>query len=297
MSGIPEEQLTSWAQIGAQITSKDTYATVKMALEKEGTPYYGKAAIFLQGSYGNDTNIIKESDVDVVIRLDSIFTYDISSLPAEQQEAFKGTHPNSKYTHVDFGRDVLQVLTERFEEDVGPGTKAVLIKPRNNRRKADVLVAIQHRKFSRYTGSADADNPVIGVAFHKANGGRVINYPTQHRDNLIAKNQLTNEWFKHMVRIFKNARQKLIAEGVIAEGVAPSYYIEGLLYNVPTGKYGVSYNASMGNILEWLRHAEPSQFRCANLQYFLLDGDADVTWSSVNCRAYLNGLADLWNGW
>ena len=75
---IPEEQLNTWAQIGAQTTSKQTYATVKLALAGDEAGYNGKDySIFLQGSYGNDTNIYKESDVDVVIRLDSVFTYDL----------------------------------------------------------------------------------------------------------------------------------------------------------------------------------------------------------------------------
>jgi 2-polyprenyl-6-methoxyphenol hydroxylase-like FAD-dependent oxidoreductase len=135
-------------EIGAQTTSQETYATVKLALEKEGTPYYGKASIFLQGSYGNDTNIFKESDVDVVIRLDSIFTYDISALPSPQREAFKASHPDATYTRREFQRHVLNVLNDRFKGDVELGNKAVFIEPRNNRREADVLIAVQHRKYN-----------------------------------------------------------------------------------------------------------------------------------------------------
>lgn len=296
MPGIPNDRLTAWAGIGAQTTSKDTYATVRTALEKEGTPYYGKAAIFLQGSYGNDTNTYRESDVDVVIRLDSIFTYDISALPQPQREAFKAAHPDATYTHVDFRHDVVDVLNDRFKDDLEPGNKAIFIRPRNNRRKADVLVAVKHKRYSQYTGSA-ADNPVIGISFHKSDGTRVVNYPIQHRDNLIAKNQATGEWFKHMVRIFKNARQRLVDDRVIAVGVAPSYYIEGLLYNVPPQLYGASYAASMENILRWLLEADRSTFTCANLQHPLLDGNADVTWNTANLNAYQMGLIQLWNNW
>lgn len=297
MAGIPNDQLTTWAGIGAQTTSKDTYDTVKLALEKENTPYAGKAAVFLQGSYGNDTNIYRESDVDVVIRLDSIFTYDISALPPSQREEFKRTHLDATYTHKDFQRDVLAVLNERFKADVEPGNKAVLINPRGNRRKTDVIIAVRHKKFHQYTGVAEADNPIIGIAFHKKDGSRVINYPTQHRDHLRAKNQATNEWFKHLIRIFKNARQRLIEDGVIEEGVAPSYYIEGLLYNVPNENYGTSYEASMHAILTWLHSVDLSKLWCANLQYPLLNGNADVTWNTENCKAYIGGLIELWNDW
>lgn len=67
---IPEADLTMMAAIGAQKTSKDTYATVKLALDNEDAGYHDKDyKIFLQGSYGNYTNIVKESDVDVVIRI------------------------------------------------------------------------------------------------------------------------------------------------------------------------------------------------------------------------------------
>ena len=38
--------------------------------------------VFLQGSYGNDTNVLAESDVDVVIRYDGAFFHDVTALPS-----------------------------------------------------------------------------------------------------------------------------------------------------------------------------------------------------------------------
>jgi hypothetical protein len=293
---IPEIDLSVMANIGAQVTSKETYATVRLTLNHEGAGYADKQyQVFLQGSYGNDTNIVKESDVDVVIRLDSIFTYDIDNLPANQQANFRSKHPAATYTHAHFREHVLEVLTDRFGDDVVPGLKAVQIKPRNNRRKTDVLVATQHRKYIWYV-SGD-ERQVTGISFHKSDGTRVVNYPTQHRDNLIAKNQATNEWFKHVIRIFKNARQKLIEHGSLGTGVAPSYYIEGLLYNVPNDKFGMSYVQSVVNAINWLNDADHSKFVCANEQYALFGDNADVTWSTPDCDTYLNGLVELWNGW
>jgi hypothetical protein len=294
---IPESDLTTMAAIGAQKTSKDTYATVKLALECEDAGYHAKDyKIFLQGSYGNDTNILKESDVDVVIRLDSIFSYDITPLTQPEQDAFKATHPDAEYTQKKFREDVLKVLYERFEDDVVPGSKAVMIKPLYNRRKTDVLIAIKHKKYSRFTAIGN-DEKVTGISFYKSDGTRVVNYPTQHRDHLISKNQNTGEYFKHIVRIFKNARQKLIEQEVIEAGIAPSYYIEGLLYNVPDEMFGSSYDDSMVSSINWLMQADHSTFECANKQYKLLDGNADVTWSTKSCGAFLNGLVKLWKDW
>src|SRR5580692_3469167 len=100
---IPESQLEIWSHQGSTPQSRDTYATVKRALEAVSTKYAGKSyEVFLQGSYGNDTNIYAESDVDVVIRLDSIYHYDISALTSDEQARFNsGTTPGT-YPYADY---------------------------------------------------------------------------------------------------------------------------------------------------------------------------------------------------
>lgn len=294
---IPEADLTVMAHIGAQRTSQETYATIKLALENKDAGYNNKNyKIFLQGSYGNDTNILKESDVDIVIRLDSVFTYDLSGLPTNEKEAFKTAYGDAAYTHKNFREDVLDVLRSRFGVDVVPGKKAVMIKPLHNRRKADVIIATRHKKYNnfRYIGN---ESEISGISFHKLDGTRVVNYPKQHRENLISKNQASSEWLKHIIRIFKNARQKMIEQRCIEAGIAPSYFIEGMLYNVPTDKFGRSYESSMINCINWLLEADSSRFICANEQYKLFDTNPDISWNADDYRLFLNGLVDLWNDW
>jgi hypothetical protein len=291
---IPEEQLSTWAEIGAQKTSKDTYATIKLCID--GGVYPKSTCSFLQGSYGNDTNIRTESDVDVVMECNGIYYSDISSLPPDQQAAYNAARIGADYNFENFRTDVLAVLRGRFGNDVNPGTKAIAINANANRRKADVLVCVEHHKYLSYSAGQPPES-VVGICFFKTDGTKVVNYPKLHAENLTAKNQQTGEWFKHLVRIFKNARQRLIKDGAIAVGVAPSYYVEGLLYNVPTQSFGVSYAASMLNCLKFLSEANRATFICANKQYRLLDGGADVTWNAGHCNAYLNALIDLWNQW
>jgi hypothetical protein len=294
---IPEAQLTIWAKIGAQETSKTTYATVKGALESTDAGYQGRDYdVFLQGSYGNDTNIWKESDVDVVIRLNSVFSPDISALPEPQKAAWRAAYSDATYAHVQFRQDVLSILRDRFSTDVQEGKRAVQIKANGNRRKADVLITLIHKRYINFDTIA-TEKSVDGVAFWKLDGTKVINYPNLHRDNLVAKNKDTKEWFKHIIRIFKNARQRMLEVGIIKAGTAPSYYIEGLLYNAPTECFGTSYDSSMVKCVNWLSQADRSKFLCANRQYPLLDGYADVTWNSQDCSAFVAGLVKLWNGW
>src|SRR5579864_7889306 len=100
---IPEAQLETWLHQGSVQQSCDTYATVKRALEAKDTKYADKwFEVFLQGSYGNDTNIYAESDVDIVIRTDSIYHYDTSALTPQELQSFYASFTAATYTYADF---------------------------------------------------------------------------------------------------------------------------------------------------------------------------------------------------
>src|SRR5688572_31444811 len=81
---ISEETFTQWSGQGAKVTSASTYQTMRNALTA-GT-YRGSYRIWLQGSYGNDTNIWAESDVDVVMEQTSVYHYDDSHLTQIERE-------------------------------------------------------------------------------------------------------------------------------------------------------------------------------------------------------------------
>jgi hypothetical protein len=145
---IPEAQLATWSHQGAIAGSSSTYTTIKNALEAATTPYSGKQyKVFLQGSYGNDTNIYAESDVDIVIRLHDCFESDRTKLSTTEEAAWRAAHSDATYTHVHFKRDVLKVLADAFPDDVTVGDKAIAIKANGNRRKADVIPSIAFRRY------------------------------------------------------------------------------------------------------------------------------------------------------
>ncbi len=220
--GIVETQLDTWANQGSITQSSTTYATIKNALEAAGTPYSGKTfATFLQGSYGNDTNIYADSDVDVVIRLDSLYYRDLSGIPPEDQVTYDKNTSNSEYSFAKFKTDVTSQLVAKFGADAKAGNKAIQIKAGGGRRKADVLVCADFRKYLRYKSPSD-NHYVRGVTFWAADGTQIINYPNIHSTNLTKKHQSTNQWLKPTVRIFKNIRNKMIDDGYIEEGLAPS---------------------------------------------------------------------------
>lgn len=82
-----------------------------------------------------------------------------------------------------------------------------------------------------------------------------------------------------------------------AAGVAPSYYLKGLLHNVPTEMFGTSYRDCFVKNINWNQAADKRKFVCANEQYYLLCEDSLVTWRAPNCDEFLAAAVDLWNQW
>lgn len=294
---IPETQLIVWSHQGSVAQSSTTYNSVKNVLDSLGNPYSSKSfKIYLQGSYGNDTNIYAESDVDIVIQLNDCFRHDLIELPDEQKAAFKIAHSDATYTHTDFKRDVISVLTTKYGPDISVGDKAINIAANGGRRKVDVIAAIQYRRYHKFLSVSDQAYDE-GICLFNSAGECIANYPKQHSENCTAKHQATNGLFKPMVRIIKNMRSKAIAEAMIEPGIAPSYYLEGLLYNVPNEKFSGSFEYAFVNCINWILEADRSKFLCANEQYYLLHEDSHVTWREANCTKFLGAACELWNQW
>ena len=293
---IPESQFDTWSHQGSVQRSCDTYATVKRALEARDTKYADKSFdVFLQGSYGNDTNIYAESDVDVVIRTDSIYYYDTSALNPQELQIFRSSFTAATYSYSDYKSQVVQALQKSFgQNDVKPGEKAVKIKASGNRRNSDVVVASEFRRY--YSGPL-VPLYVPGICFFTSAGKQISNYPKLHSANLTAKHQATYQWFKPMVRILKNMRSRLIDDGALAAGSAPSYFIEGLLYNVPNDKFGTSYGDSFVAAMNWILKADRTQFVTPSGQHYLSRDGAPECWPCSHCTTFIDETVKLWNEW
>jgi hypothetical protein len=296
---IPLSQLDTWSAQGSITQSKNTYASVKAALEDTNAQYKNRNfKVFLQGSYGNDTNIYAESDVDVVIRYDGAFFHDIKTRPLDEQAAFHQAFTNAGgYGYGEFKEHVTNILVSKLGEAVKPGKKAIRIEGNGNRRNADVIVAFEYRRYYKFKSVFD-ESHVTGMCFFGAGGKQIANYPISHSENLTKKHQDTNGKFKPMVRIFKNARSKLVADGLIPKGSAPSYYVEGLLYNVPNDRFTGNYQEVFLKILQWLYETNSRiDFVCANEQYYLLRDDCETCWACDDGKKFVNAVIGLWNNW
>jgi hypothetical protein len=167
----------------------------------------------------------------------------------------------------------------------------VFVPGNNRRRNADILVCQQLRRYTSY----EPDNIRYheGVAF-LSGGNRIDNFPKQHSANLTSKHQATKSNFKPMARVFKNMRNSMIEKGLLADGVAPSYFIEGVLSNVPDDKFTGDYQDMWVACFNWIVAADETKLACANDLYWLIRDNSAVCWPSANFHSFTAALKKYW---
>lgn len=172
---IPESQLATWSNQGSVTQSAQTYNMIQKVLNDRASPYYSKDfSIFLQGSYGNDTNVYRDSDVDIVIRLNQTYYSDTNLLKPDAKANYDRAFSRATYQYTDFKADVLAWLQSKFGADVRPGKKAIVINGSGSRRDADVLVCALHRRFRDSSSGVDARYDE-GIIFWTSNGTEIVN--------------------------------------------------------------------------------------------------------------------------
>ena len=93
-------------------------------------------------------------------------------------------------------------------------------------------------------------------------------------------------------------RSLMVDRGLIEEGTAPSYFLEGLLYNVPDKLFATRFEDSLVNVLNWyLQETRPVDLLCANEQFYLLRDGVHTCWSPAHCNSFIEGAVQLWNEW
>ncbi len=108
----------------------------------------------------------------------------------------------------------------------------------------------------------------------------VVNFPTQHYDNGVAKNEDTSRRFKRVVRILKNLENKMVADGASPE--VASYLIESLIFNCPNSCFsGSTWAAQMRSVLLYIWE---------NTR----DLECERDWMEVNGIKYLFCVAQKW---
>ncbi|QKG71951.1 nucleotidyltransferase domain-containing protein [Erythrobacter mangrovi] len=292
--GPSEITLQGWARQGSVAQSQQTYEAVKNCLNQPESGYFGKSTEnFLQGSYANHTNIISDSDVDIVQALTGTYYSDTDELSPEDLRAYNEGFIAATYGYEDFKRDVTLQLKRCFGDGVSAGNKAIFVPGNTYRRDADVLACAQFRRYYRYHTPSDQGYHT-GIVFWTNDGTRIINFPKQHRSNCSAKNQNTMQNFKPNVRVLKNYRNAMIDEGYIADNLAPSYFLEGAMFNVPNHIFSNSHRDTIAGSLDWFATCDRDELVCANELYKLLHPSSPVTWRREKFDEFVTQAIRYW---
>lgn len=296
---IPESQLRTWSHVGATTASAAAYTSIKTALTKSTSPLIGRGVeIYLQGSYANATNIYADSDVDVVVLYENTFYKDMTALTPIQQQLHEATFLPAIYDWRQLQNDVLASLRAHFGHNaVMPSNKAIKVQMGAGRKTADVLPAVQ---FRRYATFVDQNNLTAhwGIHFFDSAGNALVNYPKYHIENGEAKNHAsrTSGQYKATIRIFKNFRNYMIDNRLLAEGIAPSYCIECLMHNVPDNLFVGNFADTVPAIISYLLNTPYANFMSQNGVIPLI-GIGSTQWSKDNFIAFIIAARDAWDNW
>lgn len=254
----------------------DTHQAIRDAIDqyfdknavKEKYEFTPVLDVYLQGSYKNSTNVTKSSDVDLVVQMQSLWRANKESLPADQLAKYDAAHSNVSYPFEDFKLAIFSALHQFFGAgNVINDNKCLKIREHGRYCSADVVPCFTYRQYGTFESLAK-QSYTEGMYFIRNDGKLVRNFPKQHYDALTTKSEATDGSFKETVRMFKNMRDDLIDKRVIYEGIAKSYYIENMLYNVPDSCFSKIRLQTFQQVLHFLIEIDRfdllHSLKCAN---------------------------------
>ena len=277
------------------MTAVRAHEDIRAALRAPLSPVRGvDFEDYLQGSYRNHTNTVRDHDVDIVLQLNTCYTSDLSLLPYQEASPIQRLELPAIHSLTQFHPAVLVTLRNALGwHFVSEGNKSIKVGSSPGvRLAADVIVAQQHRL---YYSTVPYPQYIAGILlYHRSTGRLIVNYPKQHYANGVTKQTSTNDWFKPTVRIFKNARSYMVDHGIIADDVATSYFLQGLLYNVPNEIFGGGVRQNFLEVLIWLAENIDrfERFVCQN-GLLPLFGISEEQWQVSRAVQFLLALIGL----
>jgi len=257
----------------------------------------GSFIVRRQGSYKNTTHTYGSSDVDIITKLTSAWTRDLSELDDDERELYHSHHGTPDYGYDEFSADVWKWLSRQFDSrNISWDGKAIEISSESTRISVDVdlVPCIEHRYYTSYPGYKQGEY-VSGMAFEPRFSDEVIiNYPAEHYENGCDKHRN----YKETVRIFKNARDYYNDHFDTFWTIsAHSYGIECLIYNVPEAILKQANRSDrFDETLTYLDNADFSEFDQVS-EMEALFGDSNTQWNTSEATELVTRLREMWNDW
>lgn len=285
--GIPNDKLEQWRKRGQDTKSSDTYDVICKLFKDYCSDIIDVNSdnIFIQGSYANHTNIKNDSDIDIVVLSQNVFSNNAyEKLNNIQYAEFKRKYSDSEKTILSFKEEIYRRLNgKKLNNDyihLIKGCKTIKFNQNNdffNYVPVDIIPAFEYRYYNGNNG-IDKNNQPKGIKLlDECQNEYIINYPQLHKRNGEMKNKVerTQGNYKETIRIFKNIKKHMIELGVIKDDLMPSYCLECLLYNVPDTLFNVELYRRVDSILAWLIKNVNENFLEQSEMYYLFTRSLD----------------------
>jgi len=294
-----ENQLITWANQGATTSSAKTYNSIKTCIDGHNWNSDVKYSIYLQGSYKNSTNIRGDSDVDVVVEFSSVFYSNSGDLEKEQFIAFDEYYSKGKYSLDSFKTSLIKRLKSYYGEDyIKVGNKSIKVLANSGRLDCDVVICAEYREYKSFSKN-DTTDYAKGIVFWTTHSNKkIINFPNLHYFNGTEKNKKCYNKYKPTIRVIKNMKSNMIDKRLILSSLAPSYFVECLMYNVANSDYQKSkYSDIILSILNTFHNYSDNDlddFVCQNYRRYLF-GNSEQQWNKDDCKTFIKEIINFWN--
>lgn len=252
-----EAQFRKWAKAPGKMERdrcENAASAIRNAINASDKLQARSISIFAHGSYRNNTNVRKDSDVDIgVLCTDTQF----NDYPDGMSRDDFGLIP-ATYQYDQYKNEIEQALVQYFGRGaVKRGNKAFDVHETSYHVEADVAAFFEHRRYKK-DGTFLEGVELRTDEYRK----RVINWPEQHYENGVSKNKQTGTRFKSIVRVLKVLSNEM-TEARVSGGDIPGFLIECLVWNVPNDNFQhYNYTADVRAALAFLFNNTMTQEAC-----------------------------------
>lgn len=251
--------------------------------------------IYVQGSYQNGTMVDEFAKLEIVVEFGLNSFGEIIKKPQLKLKTFWLHNSLIKKRVVAFRPNIhiLAIKKRIFESLIeSTGNEGIYNNSKSIYIPATKQLPIQCEILPCYTLSDEKGCESV-IIFDTIIDRNVAAFPKLHCDNLAKKNEETDGKFIKMVRVFRNIRDILIANSVIDDKFAPSYFLECLLYNIPNKIYEGKMSNTMLKILNYLINCNLNKFVCAHEQFKMFGNNSDA-WTIYKARSFINLMTQIW---
>jgi hypothetical protein len=298
---IPPAQLDRWTNAtGATDSAQETHQHIRDTLSEADVfseePECDLHTL-LQGSYRTGTLVHGSGDVDILAINTGVWRSNSDSLTDREYQQYERDTTRATYGYSQFRSDVADTLKDKYgflavDNSDGPAIKLDSNSATGISLDADVVPVLRYRYFTQYP------HHVKGICFD-TNSSLVFNFPEQHISEGENLNSSIDGEYNKTVRMFKNARNRLVRENTLQKSTVPSYFIECLLSNVPESVIETDSLQSryLGVLRAWLDNEEDDFTPQHDVANRLLFGDDPQQWNTEDYIKAVNGFFDLFDNW